>query len=55
MKDYSKISDNELQAQLTELEAKYQKMRALALKIGGEMDSLSEQFILIKQELSKRN
>lgn len=53
--DYSTLSKEELQAQFTGLEEKYQKMRALALKVAKEMDSLGEQYNLINQELSKRD
>ena len=53
--DYSTLTNEQLQGQIVTLEEKYQKMRTLALKVAKEMDSLAEQYQLIKKEINKRN
>lgn len=51
---YSDLTKEQLQEQIEMLEEKYKKMRSLALKVAKEMDSLSEQYRCLTEEMNKR-
>jgi ribosomal protein L29 len=53
--DISKFTNSELKEKMNDLNQKYLKLRKLAIKVASEMDSLSEQYQILKQEENNRS
>jgi uncharacterized coiled-coil DUF342 family protein len=55
MEDYKTLTNEEIKNRMDELNQKFLKLRKLAVKVASEMDSLAEEYELLKQEVNNRN
>jgi hypothetical protein len=55
MEDYKTLTNEEIKNRMGELNQKFLKLRKLAVKVASEMDSLADEYELLKQEANNRN